>query len=421
MPAIDYDLDLEPYSGYINLVRTDDAEDEKNAERRAQNRRPTSSWATVVLATLAFFAALYVTREIIIPVIFALFLALLFRPLLRKLRRYRIPNAISAGLLIGPVVLLYLLSIWGLADQSQKALSAAPDTIRKVKEMLPQNSGPMQDLREAGKAMEEFTEDTISKAMPKAEQAETNSGSSASEATSSAAMEWTGSLLGSSGYFLGASLIVFVLAYFFLALSDQLLGNAVSLMPSFYEKRSVVELVVRVERGVSKYLGTVACINIGLGVVTGFATWMLGLDNYILWGVMATAFNSIPHIGAFVCMIVLFFVGAIEHESLVYGFLTAGAFALLTAIESYFVTPMILSRSLELSPLAVILAVLFWGWLWGAAGALLAAPILAVAKIICDQFESLHSLGAILGGESKPKIEPSPTQVSDVASKIAAA
>src|SRR6185369_3813846 len=86
-----------------------------------------------------------------------------------------------------------------------------------------------------------------------------------------------------------------------------------------------------------------------------------------------------------------------------YGGLVAGCFAVITFIESYFITPMTLSKSLQLSPLAVILSVLFWGWLWGIPGGLMAAPLLAVAKIICDQFESLHGWSAVLAGVPAPK------------------
>jgi predicted PurR-regulated permease PerM len=138
--------------------------------------------------------------------------------------------------------------------------------------------------------------------------------------------------------------------------------------------------------------------------------WALQIPNPILWGVMATTLNYVPHVGAFLCMIVLFFVGAVTHESLSYGGVVAGCFAGITCIESYFITPMTLSKSLQLSPLAVILSILFWGWLWGIPGGLLAAPLLAVAKIICDQFEVTQPLGVILG-----EAEPRTHRVAEVA------
>src|SRR6185369_6173806 len=88
----------------------------------------------------------------------------------------------------------------------------------------------------------------------------------------------------------------------------------------------------------------------------------------------------------------------------------AATFVLLTSIESYFVTPLALSKSLQLSPLAVILSVLFWGWLWGIAGGLMAAPLLAIAKICCDEFEVLRPLGVILSGEAADNRRSIPSQ-----------
>ena len=117
---------------------------------------------------------------------------------------------------------------------------------------------------------------------------------------------------------------------------------------------------------------------------------------------LAGTSNFVPHVGAFVCMVVLFIVGAVSHESLGYGLLTAGAFVVLTSAESYFITPLILSRSLQLSPLAVILAILVGGWLWGIAGGLMAAPLLTVLKIVCDHSPTLQGWSTLLAGESAP-------------------
>jgi predicted PurR-regulated permease PerM len=207
-------------------------------------------------------------------------------------------------------------------------------------------------------------------------------------------------ILGVSSHFVGASIIVFVVGYFLLAMGNTLLRQAVEAQPSFLGKRSVVQLVQNVEQGISRYLLTITAINVGLGIVTGFAMWLLRVPNPVLWGVLATTLNYVPHVGAFICMVVLFVVGTVAHESIGYGGLVAGVFVVLTSVESYFLTPLVLSKSLRLSPLAVILAILFWGWMWGIPGGLMAAPLLTVVKIVSDQFQSLSWLAALLSGES---------------------
>ena len=89
-------------------------------------------------------------------------------------------------------------------------------------------------------------------------------------------------------------------------------------------------------------------------------------------------------------------------------------FIVITSAESYFITPLALSKSLQLSPLAVILSILFWGWLWGIAGGLMAAPLLAVMKIVCDQFESLRPWGVLLSADTRECSAASPLTASPV-------
>jgi predicted PurR-regulated permease PerM len=347
--------------------------------------RPKASMPVIVLATVAVLGVAYLARDVIVPAVFALMLALLLRPLLRRTKHYHVPNGVSALVLVGVVVALYVVAILTLAGQAQSWLAEAPQTIRNVKNMLPTGKGPIDDIKETSEAMEELTSEEGSAKPPEYKMAPANS------------QDFAYTALGVSGHFIGSSMIVFVLAYFLLALSDQLLKQMVEAMPSFFEKRNVVQLVQNVEKGMSRYLATITVVNIGLGIVTAFMMWLLDLPNPILWGVMATVLNYVPHVGAFLMLIVLFFVGSLAHESLWWGIVAGGTFALITTAESYFITPLMLSRSLELSPLAVILSILIFGWLWGIGGGLLAAPLLAVIKIVCDQFETLQPYSAILG------------------------
>jgi predicted PurR-regulated permease PerM len=358
--------------------------------------RPKGSFPLVVLAGLGIVVAIYLARDLLIPLVLAALLALVLRPLFRRLQRLHLPDFASAAVLILVVAVVTTLGAYKLAGQAQEWLTHAPRTVEQVSKMLPSKSGPIGDIQKTTDAVKDLTkgdnaEKTISVEVQSPDLAIT--------------------VLGVSGHMVASAIIVFVVAFFLLALSDVLLKQAVESRPLFYEKKNIVQLVQNVELGISRYLLTVTVINIGLGVVTALVMWALRIPNPILWGVMATTLNYVPHVGAFICMIVLFFVGAVTHESLSYGGLAAGCFAVITFIESYFVTPMTLSKSLQLSPLAVILFILFWGWLWGIAGGLMAAPLLAVAKIICDQFESTKALGVFLG-EAEPRTHHSPDVTS---------
>lgn len=355
------------------------------SEAAAAVPRPPAAWPLVVLGWLGVLGAMFVAREIIVPVVLALLLALLLRPIMRRMRGWYLPDVFSAFLLIAAVVAVFVFGVWRLAGQAQEWLAQAPATVQKVSRMLPANIGPMQDLEKTTDAVQDLGK--------------------SDKATEPLQVEMKSSdlaytMLGVSGHFIGEAVIVFVVAFFVLALSDTLLRQAIASRPTFVEKRNIVQVLQNVESGISRYLTTITVINIGLGAATALAVWLLGIPNPILWGVMATTLNYVPHVGAFLCMVVLFFVGSVAHESIAWGAAAAGTFAVLTSVESYFVTPLVLSKSLQLSPLAVILSILFWGWLWGIAGGLMAAPLLAVIKIVCDQFDSLRTYSAFLGGEA---------------------
>jgi predicted PurR-regulated permease PerM len=369
--------------------RTDAGEPVAVEESRPRSR---ASKSLILLCGLAVIGAMYFAKDLLIPLVLAVLLALLLRPLFRRMQRLHLPDFASSAVLLVAVTAVIVLGVYKLAGQAQEWLTHAPETMAKVAKMLPTKSGPLGDFQKTKEAVNDLTKSKDGQETIPVE-------------ISSPDLAMT--VLGISGHVVASTIIVLVVAFFLLALSDVLLKQAVESRPLFNEKKNIVQLVQNVEFGVSRYLLTVTLINIGLGVVTALTMWVLRIPNPMLWGVMATTLNYVPHVGAFLCMTVLFFVGAVTHESLSYGGLVAGCFAVITFIESYFVTPMTLSKSLQLSPLAVILSVLFWGWLWGIPGGLMAAPLLAVAKIICDQFEVTKPLGVFLG-EAEPRAHHSP-------------
>lgn len=368
--------------------------DSASATAEANAARPQASWPLVVLALLAIGAAMYFARDVLVPIVFAILLALVLRPVMRRMRKANLPDGLSALILISAIALVFLAGIATLAGQAQTWLAEAPATVARVRKMIPMQSGPISDFQEATAAVEDLTK---TKEGPAPLKVEVSSQDAAA------------TLLGVSSHFTAASIIVFVLGYFLLAFSDTLLKQALAAQATFGDKRNVVSVLQNVEQGISRYLLTITVINIALGVATAVAMWLWGIPNPLLWGVLATVANFVPHVGAFLCMVVLFFVGAVTQQSLGMGAAVAGTFVLLTSAESYFITPMVLSKSLQLSPVAVLLAILFWGWIWGIGGGLMAAPLLAVMKIVCDQFASLKWLSVILSGELPESSAPEPT------------
>jgi predicted PurR-regulated permease PerM len=123
---------------------------------------------------------------------------------------------------------------------------------------------------------------------------------------------------------------------------------------------------------------------------------LLGVPNPILWGAMVAILNYAPYIGPAASTIALTIVGLLSFDSVLEALMVPGSFLLITTVEGQFITPMILGQRLLLSPVAIFLSMILWGWLWGVAGALLAVPLLASFKIVCDNLEPLQPISEFL-------------------------
>jgi predicted PurR-regulated permease PerM len=189
-----------------------------------------------------------------------------------------------------------------------------------------------------------------------------------------------------------------VLLFFLLATGDVLLQKTVRVMPTRADKARVVEIVRQIESQMARYFGTVTLINAGLGIATGIAMYALGMPNPVLWGAMAFAFNYCPYLGAAASLVVLTVVAALTFDGLKEVLAVPAVFFAFTVIEGQLLSPLILGRNLILNPVVILLSMLFWAWLWGVVGALLAVPILVGFKIFCEHDERLKPLGEWLGG-----------------------
>jgi predicted PurR-regulated permease PerM len=158
---------------------------------------------------------------------------------------------------------------------------------------------------------------------------------------------------------------------------------------------------MEIERNISGYLATITVMNILVGLANGLAMWALGMPDPLLWGVVAFLLNYIPILGPITGIAMFFFVGLFSSPSLLMACAPPAIYFVVHVIEGETVTPMLLARRFTLNPVLVIVALFFWDWLWGVPGALLAVPLLAITKIVCDRIPSLTPLGHLLGAASK--------------------
>lgn len=332
--------------------------------------------AFTAVTILALFAALYVARAVMLPITLAFLLSFLLSPLVRLLDRFGIPAPLGAG-----IVLLTLLTaiIYGISFLAEPAIQWG-ERLPEVLERLRYRLGHISE------AVRQVTRGT----------GENDGGYGVAPSIGISGVDLGGMILGRTWQIIGGAAVMLFLLYFLLAAGDLLLRKLVRVLPGMREKRIAVLIARSIEHEVSRYLFTIALINTALGMVVGGIMFLLGMPNAVLWGVMAGVLNFIPYLGPAVTIMVLTAVALFTFESLGEALLRPLAFFVLTTLEGQLITPLILGRRLMLNPVVIFISLIFWAWMWGIVGALLAVPITMILKILCDSIPPLSPIGELL-------------------------
>lgn len=340
--------------------------------------------ALVVLAGIALMAALYAASAVLIPFTLAWLLSALLSPLVRYGQRFRIPSSLSAlilvALLVYSIIALFLL----LIEPAQQWLQDIPEILRDFRGRLTELSGPLSNLQAVTEEVRQFyimgDNDKMTPVEVKVEQENT-----------------LGSFILANlpNLIAGLTITVF-LTYFLLASGDGFLRKATQLGANLGSRRRIVRIAYRIRQDISRYLATITVINISLGVCVALAMVLLGVPNAMLWGLMATCFNFAPYVGAAVMAGIMTLVGMATFDSVPQALLVPGAYIILSVTEGHMITPTVVGRRLAVTPTAVFISVVAWGWLWGVLGALMAVPLLASFKILCENVPQLAPFSRLL-------------------------
>lgn len=337
--------------------------------------------AVMGLFVLALLGALYVARAVVLPIVLAILFSLLLAPVVRGLGRLRVPRWIASGLVVAAVVAVVGGLGYYLASPAADWMDRAPRSLDRAEAKLRQLMEPVEKVSRATEQVERMTD--VDGSRDREVQV-------ASESLSGSLMDVTLAVV-------SAVAVTLVLLYFLLTSGDSLVRKIAGLQAGAAARERVVEIARTVERSVSTYLLTVTLINVCLGAAVGTALWLLDMPNPILWGAMACLLNFVPYLGAMVGVVVVALVALLSFDTVGQAVVPPLVYLALTAFEGSFLTPTILGRRLTLSPLMVFVGIIFWGWMWGVVGALLAVPLLATVKIVCDHVDRLKPVGTLLG------------------------
>jgi predicted PurR-regulated permease PerM len=345
------------------------------------DRLEVRSVAITGLFVLAVLYTLFFARAFLLPIVLAVLLDFLLSPVIRALKRLRIPEALGAA-----IVLLALLGGLGgaaytLADPAREWVQKAPQTLALVQGRLRELRRPVEQVTRTAEQVEAATE--VSKSGP---QEVVVRGPRLSER-----------LFGSTQSLLAGALETLILLYFLLAAGDLFLQKLIKVLPLLRDKKKAVAIARETEASISTYLFTVALVNLGLGVAVTLVMLLLKMPNALLWGTLAGLAEFIPYIGATIMLGLLAIAGLAVFPDVGHALLVPGAYLAVNLVQANFISPTVLGRRLTLNPVAILVGLVFWWWIWGVGGAFIAVPLLATFKIFCDHIESLAPIGEFLG------------------------
>lgn len=334
------------------------------------------------LFILAFLTALRVASAIILPVVLAFLLKLVLQPAMRFLESFRLPRTIAALL----ILLILLITVIGLGTVLSGPAAAwaqkMPSSISKLQEQFGFVSKPIASAERIMAHAEDLTNGIGPKVQPVAIE-----GSRLSDR-----------IFAGTQAMISAVFTTVLVLFYLLISGDTFLRRLVEILPRFKDKRQAVDISQHIEQDISAYLVTITILNAIVGVVTWGIMLACGIEDPILWGILAFLLNYIPIIGPIFGVAIFILVGLLTTNNLQMALLPAILYLIVHILEGTLGTPFLLAKRFTLNPVLVVLSLVFWYWMWGLPGVILAMPMLAITKIICDRVHKLNAFGHFLEG-----------------------
>ena len=336
---------------------------------------------------ILLLCAFYYAQNLLLPIVVAFLSALVLSPIVRTLKRSGIHESISAFLLVVLFAGVFGLTVYSLSGPISQWIEEAPRIGQELRTKLKTLRRPMEQIDAAQKQLEDATQGTTD---PRIQEVAVREPGLLSKIAQ-----------GVPNIFAGAA-VTFVLLLFLLASGDMFYEKLVRVLPTLTDRKRGLRIAYDIEREVSRYLLTITIINFALGAVIGAGLFVLGMPNPILWGLIAALLNFVPYIGAITGMAVVSVVAMVSFPTLGHALLAPAFYMFCSAIEGQFITPALVGRRLQINAIAVFLAIVFWGWIWGVIGVFVAVPMLIVVKVFCRHIESLSGLDEFLSARDNP-------------------
>lgn len=342
--------------------------------------RPRSPLAVVVLAVLAVGVVLWAAQGLFLPVLLAMFFALIGNPIIRILRRAYVPRFVGAVLVVVLGISTTVLLVEQLVQPATEWIREAP---RGLREFAPKLRDMVKPVHEANQAAQRLARAAGGEQQRvQVVRTETND-----------PMKF----LTSTPKLISSVLAVVLLTFFFMVYGENLQKHALALLPTRQQQKLTVDILTSIEREISRYVLTISVINVVVGIVIAVLLNMIGVPTQeaLLWGTVAALLNFAPYVGPLIGILTLLVMGFLRYEDWM-ALAPAGIYLGVHTLEGQIITPIVLGRSMRLSPLILILSLMVFGWMWGIIGLLLAVPLLVCIKLVLSRLDGMDGWARLL-------------------------
>jgi predicted PurR-regulated permease PerM len=352
-----------------------------------------------VLAVIAVILLLQYASSVFIPIVIAILISYSLTPAVKSLQKHGVAPAVGAG-----IVLLLLLGVMGvgtytLTGEVVQIVDRVPAAARRLRDRFEQHHNGQGGVVEKMTRAAQEVDKTAAAATPDTPSPDTSGATPVSivqQPFSLTSYLWAGGMTVLN--FAGQFVLVLFLVYFFLVTGDLYKRKLVKIAgPTFSQKKLTVQILDEINRQIESFMKVQVLTSVVVAVATSISLWWLGLDQYIVWGLLAGIFNSIPYLGPVIVTGGLGLVAFLQFDSVPKTLTICGVAFLITSLEGFLLTPALMSRAARINSAAIFTGLLFWSWVWGVWGTVLAVPMLMMIKAICDHIEELQPIGELLG------------------------
>ncbi|MDH3251821.1 MAG: AI-2E family transporter [Ignavibacteria bacterium] len=333
-----------------------------------------------IVAVFVIGVILQELRSVLLPFVLAILFSVAFKPLVLSLNARRIPMAVSLFVvMLSVAALLFLLALL-LYSSAESFVAAAP---RYEARLTSLTNNMVVTLNELARRFDVHVDEIRSSDLVRL------------SSLSAGIVSGLGTLFN----MLGNVFLIVLFMLFMLGGSGDLSAKVEKAFPAEQAER-IGAIVKNISQQVRQYLVTKTLISVGTGTLAALVLWLLGVDFPLLWGFLAIVLNFIPNIGSVVATILPFLLSLLQFDGIGRPILVLALLSLVQVGMGNVIEPKIMGFSLNMSALVILLSLIFWGWLWGIWGMVLAVPLTATIKIILENIEPLRPLSILMSGRT---------------------